>query len=543
MRSTILATLSLLTLVSCQEASPEKVGPYTLLSPRERLIRLSVDLRGVHPTEEDLVAISENPDLYEDFVDRWMDDPRFVARMGEVFNERFLTRTADSYGVSVEGVDGTVVAEAIGNEPIKLVERIVRDDLPWSEIVTADYTMANPVLARAYNLEYPSGQTGWEMAHYKDGREHAGILTMSTTWLRYPSMGGNANRSRANAVSRMLLCDDYLNRPLVLNRAAVDQLTISPEDAIATNVSCQSCHSTLDPIASHFFGFFIYDDQEFTENPLVYRPEREEAWREFSNRAPGWYGTPTANIREMAALIAEDQRFSDCAVQTVVESFNQRTFLDEDWEELMAHQDAFEAEGLRIRPLVRSVVTSPAYMAGSVDDEILAERVSTVRMASPAQLTAIVEDITGYRWEFGGQDLLTDPNRGVPVLLGGIDGRTARARNYSASVGTLFTQERLSWNAAWHVVTTDFAIANGEERRLLKYVQADQGPDEAPDRFEAQVRFLYNRVTGKPLPEKATEVEDIGELWRQVRSIEGSPEKAWAAVVSVILRDPSVIYY
>jgi len=46
--------------------------------------------------------------------------------------------------------------------------------------------------------------------------------------MRYPSMGGNANRHRANAVSRTLLCDDYLARPIVLNRPAVDPLSLSP---------------------------------------------------------------------------------------------------------------------------------------------------------------------------------------------------------------------------------------------------------------------------------------------------------------------------
>ena len=54
---------------------------------------------------------------------------------------------------------------------------------------------------------------------------------MNAVWQRYPSMGGNANRHRANAVSKLLLCDDYLSRPIVLNRSAVDQLTIDPEDA------------------------------------------------------------------------------------------------------------------------------------------------------------------------------------------------------------------------------------------------------------------------------------------------------------------------
>lgn len=541
------ALLPVVFAASCATEAPtdeaEVVGGVRLLAPRSRLVRLSVDLRGVHPSEVELQAIEADPDLYEDFVDRYLDDPRFVSRMGDVFNEVLLTRTGDTYGVGVEGVPAAAVGRAIGDEAIKLVERIVADDMPYSEIVLADYTMANPVLADAFDLEYPRGQRGWEKARYTDGRPHAGVLTMSSFWLRYPSMGGNANRHRANAISRTLLCDDYLARPIVLNRAAVDQLTISPEEAISTNATCQSCHSTLDPLSAHFFGFFIPDDEEFTEDPLVYRPEREEGWREYAGRSPAYYGVPTANVNEMAALLAEDVRFHDCAVQTVFQGLTQRSVVDADWEELAPHRDAFLDSGLRIRPLVRSIVTSPEYLAEAAIDEELAKRVPGAKLTSPEQLSAIVEDITGYRWDFAGQDLTTATAGGVPVLLGGVDGRSARSRTYQASVGAVLVHERLTWNAAWDVVQRDFALPNGAERRLLRYVNADQGPDEAPEAFEAQVRFLYLRVTGTPLPAEAEELAGLAEVWRDLRAIEGSGERAWAGVLNVVLRDPSVLYY
>lgn len=544
MRKTLLL-LPLALAASCATEAPEaeEVHGVQLLAPRERLIRLSVDLRGVHPSEAELVAIEQNPELYEEFVDRYMADPRFVARMGDLFNETLLTRTGDTYGIMVDGASGAQVARAVGDEAVKLVERIVADDLPYSELVLADYTMANPVLAAALDLDYPAGQTGWEQARYTDGRPHAGVLTMTSFWLRYPSMGGNANRHRANAVSRTLLCDDYLARPIVLNRAAVDQLTISPEEAISTNASCQSCHSTLDPLSAHFFGFFIPDDEEFTEDPLVYRPEREQGWRDYANRPPAYYGLPTAHVVELAEAIAVDSRFHDCAVQTVFQGLTQRTISDLDWEELAPHRAAFLDGELRVRPLVRSVVTSPEYLAAAVVDETLQERIPGTKMVSPSQLSAIIEDITGYRWDFAGEDLTTAQAGGVPVLLGGIDGRSARARTYQASVGAVLVLERLTWNAAWDVVQRDFAQPSGADRLLLRYVNANQGPDEAPEAFEEQVRFLYLRVTGVPLPADAEEIAALAEVWRDLRAIEGSGERAWAGVLNVVLRDPSVLYY
>jgi hypothetical protein len=124
-----------------------------------------------------------------------------------------------------------------------------------------------------------------------------------------------------------------------------------------------------------------------------------------------------------------------------------------------------------------------------------------------------------------------------------LDGRTATNRSYQASVGAVLVQERLTWNAAWDVVQRDFALADGGERRLMRYVNANQGPDEAPEAFEEQVRFLYLRVTGTPLSAEAEEVEGLADVWRDLRAIEGSGERAWAGVFNVVLREPSVLYY
>jgi hypothetical protein len=544
MSTRLLPLIGALALAACAtEKSSDKDGAIEALSPREQLIRLSVDLRGVHPSEAELAAIEANPGLYEDYVDAFLDDHRFASRVADLFNARFLTRTGASYGLMAEGFDGAAVVNAANNEQLKLVERIVERELPYSEIVTADYTMANPVLAQALDLDYPDGARGWEKAHYTDGREHAGILSMTTTWLRYPSMGGNANRSRANAVSKMLLCDDYLSRPIVLNRAAVDQLTVDPETAINTNASCQSCHSTLDPLAAHFFGFFVYDDESAFEDPTVYRPEREEGWRRYADKSPAFYGVPTAGLGELGMLIAEDQRFVDCAVETVFEGLTQRDIVDEDWAEVADHQAVFEESGLLIKPLVRSIVTSPEYLAKTVLDEDLAQRIPTVKTVSSAQLSDIVAAKTGFRWTFGGVDLVTNRTGGVPTLLGDIDGGAMSARNYRPSVGTVFVQERLAYAAAWHVVQHDFNPEREGEAKLLKYVAWDATPDSDPEGFETQMAELYRDITGVPLPEDAEEPAALVTLWRQLHSVEGSSEKAWAGVISAVLRDPAVLTY
>jgi hypothetical protein len=140
----------LIALLAC---APEPEGDgLTLLSPREQLIRVSVELRGVHPSEEELLAIEADPTLYTAFAERYLADPRVSERIREIFDTRWWTRTGDTYfdaeeaGVSVREAD---LARSVGDEPLRLLSYVFDQELPYSELVTASYTMADPLLVPA----------------------------------------------------------------------------------------------------------------------------------------------------------------------------------------------------------------------------------------------------------------------------------------------------------------------------------------------------------------------------------------------------------
>lgn len=540
--------LTVLLLASCTPEQEEvgEVPAYELMSARQQLIRLSVDLRGIHPTEAELKAVEEAPLLYDRFADEWLEDPRFIGRIKEVFNLRFLSRTGDTYfdieDRNLGNVGDAKMGDIIANEPLALLEYVIDNNLPYSYMVTAPHSMANPQLAQMWDMYYPVDARGWQPAVYKDGRPHSGLLTMTTIWERYPSMGGNANRHRANAISKMLLCDDYLSRPIVLNRAAVDQLTLDPENAIAVNASCQSCHSTLDPLAGNLFGFFNYDDDLGFER-TVYRPENEEEWRYYSGKEPGYYGRPTANIRELGQQISEDQRFVDCAVETVFEGLTQRDISDDDWTEVQPHANVFAEKGQNVRELVRSIVKSDTYKAARVNDADASDRIATVKLTTPAQLESIIEDKTGYKWTFNGRDGLSTNDRGLNTLMGGIDSKFIVTPSYVPSVGGVFIQERLAMSAGFHVANEDLNPEREGEARLLKFVTIEDTPEANPDAFEAQIRDLYLQLTGMPLDPEATEPAELMQLWKYQYSVEADPIRAWGSVVTAVLRDPTVVFY
>jgi hypothetical protein len=550
MRHLVAAAL-VATLAGCKEDSAEvlSIEPLAL---RDQMIRLSMDLRGVRPTETELLDFEQSGALadaqYVAAAEEWIDDPRFIGRAKEIFNQRFLFRTGDVYFDTqdidgLEGMDDRVMAEIIANEPMNLLQYTIDNDLPYSTIVTAPFTMANEELALYWGIDYPAdAEGGWVPAEYSDGRPHSGMLTMSTTWQRYPSMGGNANRHRANAVSKMFLCDDYLSRPIVLNRAAVDQLTIDPENAINQNSGCQSCHASLDPIAANFFGFFNYDADEGIESSH-YRPENEEEWRFYSGKEPAYYGRPTGNIPEFGETLAQDTRFADCAVQTVWEGLTQREYVDGDWPEVEPHEVAFLDDDMNVKSLFLSIVNSEEYKAKGARSVELDERLAGQKLASPEQLSSLIRDVTGYTWYFDGRDGLRDNALGLPVLAGGIDGRFVTERQYTPTVGLAYVQERLATAAAFYVAEYDLDPAREGEAKLLLYVTIQDTPDSNPDAFDQQIRHLYRAVTGRSLAAEATEPAELIAMWRYLYSVEASPTSAWAGVLSAILRDPQVLFY
>jgi hypothetical protein len=342
----------------------------------------------------------------------------------------------------------------------------------------------------------------------------------------------------------MVLCDDYLSRPIVLYRAAVDQLTIDPENAINQNTGCQSCHASLDPIAANFFGFFNYDPEDGLA-ATEYRPENEEEWRYYSGKEPAYYGRPTGNIPEFAEALADDSRFVDCAVQSMWESLTQREFSDADWPSVGPHAELFEATDMNVKEGIYSIVTSDEYKATAARDPDLDARMVSTKLVSPEQLSTLFHQLTGYIWSFDGRNGLTNNSLGLPVLTGGIDSLFVTQRSYIPSVGTVYVQERLAQSAAYYVAQHDLdpLRAPEEETKLLHYVTIEDTPESNPEAFEQQIRELYLAIIGVPLEEGATEPDELVSTWKYLYSVEASPTTAWAGVVGAVLRDPRVIFY
>jgi hypothetical protein len=76
--------------------------------------------------------------------------------------------------------------------------------------VTADYTMANGVVAEIWGLPHGGRDDAWQRAKFPDGRRRRRHAVDERAHHRWRSAGFNYNRGRANEIASALLCHDFL---------------------------------------------------------------------------------------------------------------------------------------------------------------------------------------------------------------------------------------------------------------------------------------------------------------------------------------------
>lgn len=535
----------LLLLLSCgptltpAEAPTAQPSALERLPPAQRLRRLSLDLLGVLPDPEDLDTITANPSAWQSLREQYLADPRFEERLVHLFAERWRTRV-DVFDVVYQdfGMDPDeeyTYEKSVGEEPLRLLARVAANDRPWTDIVTTDMTMANEVLGDIWPVSYPDDGQGWVESHYTDERPPAGVLATNGLWWRYTTTNGNMNRGRAAAISRLLLCEDYMARPISL--ANQDEPLDISASAIQTNPYCMSCHSSLDPIAASLFGFWwmaLYSPPE----EIRYHPEREPLGPVYLATDPAWFGAPMSGLADLGWQVATDPRFYSCAVESMAESLWHRPVHNQDHATLDAIREDFIDQGTLLKDLIRSLTDTDVYQAGRThaeQDPSAQDRENTRRMMSPDQLMVTLRSLTGFDWTTGGYEQLANDTVGYRVLGGGADGRTVVTAQTSPSLTWLLVFKRAAQGAASRAVQRD--LEEGQ-MRLFTYVDLDSQPGE--EAFSAELAQLHWRLLSQEL--EATRQSELEALWREVASLEG-PASAWRSVLTVLFRDPYFLTY
>lgn len=524
------------------EAQPTAFRP---LDAPQLLRRLSLDLRGDLPNLDELAQAEAHPEWVVAMGDEMLEGSAFERRFAALIAEQWLTRV-DQFNVgaldfSLSGDIEPAFVRDIGNEAPIFLAAVAAEDLPWTEAVTADWTMTTPILRSIWPVERIDGRDstvdGWERARYTDGRPAGGVVMTNGLWWRYWSAPNNYNRTRAAAIGRLLLCDDWLTRPVHIDPAA-DVGPSDLEEAVRTQTACVGCHDSLDPLASALFGFWWFDLYDPLEM-RAYHPEREFLGPRYLDVEPAWFGRAMDGPADLGRRIAEDPRFTRCTAQRTAQSYWRRTLDDEDFATVGALVTEFEGGGLTMRSLVRAVTHHPEYgAAGFVADADADDAVATLRVLQPSQLATIIQTLTGYTWTEAGYTQLDNDTLGYRVLAGGVDGAGVTVPSEQPTVTRALVLQRVAEAAASHVVDRDFG-ADRSDRRLLTEVEASDGPDDAT--FAAQLELLHRRMHGHdPSPAELAE-----ELALAERLLADGAESAavWKALIELMIRDPAFWSY
>lgn len=522
----------LLTLVGCAEPAAE-------VSPQEavrRLVRVSLDLRGVRPTEAEIEQVEADPAAIEALTAEFVTDERFFAHLVQLYQEIYLSETEgiDLRPSNVPYDDAKPYYWLVGQEPLQIVGQVAREDLPYTEVVTGDWTMAEEHLGETFPVEWPEGQTGWHKTRYTDGRPAVGVLAANGLWWRYTTTEANANRRRANAISRILVCHNYLDRPIVF--AADIPLTddAAVRDAISNDPTCVGCHSSLDPIASNLFGFYWSNFTSATEG-LTYHEEKETMWGSLVGAHPGWAGREISGLSELGPAIAADPRFVPCAVSQAWSLMSRRKVTPEDAATLETLTDDFVTGGLKLRTLYRDIALHPNVLGTDTENP-------EARLLRPDAIGTAVEQLTGFAWEVEGLPVLQSDVKGLRGLAGGVEGVLIKQPALRPSSTILLVMELLAAESSAYAVTTERALP-AAERRLFTGIDFTETPASDETAMREQMQSLYLRILSRRTEVDGPEVNALMELWSSLHDIDGDIPGAWRGVLDALFRDPTFLLY
>jgi len=326
------------------------VNPYTgqleLLSWTETLRKASLELTGELPTDRQMQITAEHGQLgLEASLAEIMRDPAFSQRMVELYNDHFLTDKYLGRENAIELLDEEIYPnlrwfdrkypgdddtaqmtnDSLAREPLELIAHVIRTERPFTEILTANYTMANgfSALSLIGLPDVPLG-IGENPESFQEveipGVPHAGILTSAMFLNRFPTSDTNINRHRSRMAYWFFLDIDinqFGSRPVDASDDFGDNPTLE-------NPNCTVCHVTMDPVAGLFMNW--NESGEYSGEGEWFGPDYI--------LPPGFNGEAlpdsdrTHALQWFAQRVAKNPRFAQATVKTVFQGLTGQEILD-----------------------------------------------------------------------------------------------------------------------------------------------------------------------------------------------------------------------
>jgi hypothetical protein len=529
------------------------------LSPTDHLLLASMVLRGIRPNVRELQRVHDDPSALPAIVDQYLASPEFGVTVREMHNEALTALVQPEIfpaGFAAigpfAGLDVTTLNLSITESPLRLVEWVVTHDRPYTEIVTADYTVADGIVAKVWGLPYDGDGVEWRVTHWPDARPAAGILADSWLFTRHSTTYSNSNRGRANAVSRALLCFDFLSRQLTVDTSINLGDPTEVAHAVKKNEGCASCHQELDPLAAYFGPFlplYVPADNVTAYPFKTYDPSLTGA---FTVADPAYFGRPGGGVDYLGHMIAEDARFSLCAAKRFYAYFNNLRVDQVPVETAAPLQRVLVTNGMKAKALARAIVLSDDFRVSHLAADDPNADANGMRKIRPGQLARTMQDLTGFVWQtrfdaeiikgkgkVGQIDLMNESLFGFEVLAGGIDSVNVTLPSQTMNASASLVLRALAARAAPYVVEHDFATADRTARKLLTKVEPSDVEEGA---IRAQLALLMLRLYGQFTDPSSPEVSDAYQLFHDVLAT-ADARRSWTATLFAMLQDVRLAHF
>jgi hypothetical protein len=276
------------------------------------------------PPDDELLSLAAEGELSDDQalesqVSRMLDDSR-----SEALATRFLTqwlRLPDLERVDpdllIHPEFDETLREAMRRETELLFVNIITDDLPVTELLTADYTFVNERLARHYGIPGVSGPEFRRVRHVDEQRH--GILGQGSILAQTSLATRTSPVNRGKWVMEVILGTSPPppppNIPDLEVTAGVDEASgrvLSVKERMEVhraNPTCASCHQYIDPLGLPLENFGPTGQWRIRERILA---------SPIDARGRFWTGAPVESPKQLRELLLRD--FEEQIVRNLTEN-------------------------------------------------------------------------------------------------------------------------------------------------------------------------------------------------------------------------------
>jgi hypothetical protein len=418
------------------------------------------------------------------------------------------------------------VKDAMRDELATVAMEIVDQDLPYGELLTADWTMLNGVLEVHYGklwgtlntVEDPDASRPWRRVMRSP--EHSGVLS-SPPMLNFFYNG----RRWAQRTFEAFMChdtvpdwdllDDAIDGDEVIAVPYRDSPDLLPTATVTEGRACAACHIQLDGLARVKDRWGYFGDYNETMPKLGMAIPQSAMFM----------GVEVDGLDGFGKALAQSEVFEDCTVTQAWEHFTGHRFTPEESETRRALVKGFRAQGQSFRWLVKAITSTPEYRA--TDNLKLMNRELYRRAMGRA---------TDVAWKVGtrvGWDVYYDK-------VGGMDYRKIEFRDRRPGLGHSLVQFKGAAESCQEFVTRE-EKRSSDKRLWLSAVSLDEKPNDKS--FDKALARLYVRALARPYDQvSADEKKVMRSLFDSVAS-DRSPADGWRAVCTAVFASEDYALY